>query len=148
MIRFQRKPATIWHEVDRLLDHLVRETAAGAGAKPEVAEKETVKPNRPALRPAANVTEHESAFEVAIALPGVPKDGIEVKFEEGTLVVAGKRPVEEGLKYRYREFATGDFERRFQLPVTVEVNAISGRFENGILTLTLPKKAPKVVTVQ
>jgi HSP20 family protein len=63
--------------------------------------------------------------------------------DEDVLMVKGEKKVreKEGDKsYRYSERSYGLFERRFHLPDTVDQDAIDANYENGVLTLILPKK--------
>jgi HSP20 family protein len=96
-------------------------------------------------KPAANVREDEKNYTIELALPGFSKDEISISFEEEVLTVtAGRQPKEDvkGPKYTWNEFGfKSKYERSFQLPETVDAESISAAFENGILLVTLPKKA-------
>ncbi len=102
-------------------------------------------------KPAANVREDEKSYTIELALPGFSKDEISISFEEEVLTVtAGRQPKEDvkGPKYTWNEFGyKSKYERSFQLPETVDSEAIGANFENGILLVTLPKKEvqPKAV---
>lgn len=95
-------------------------------------------------KPAANVREDDKNYNIDLALPGFSKDEIKISFEEEVLTVtAGHQPQEDikEPKYTWNEFGyKNKFERSFQLPETVDADGISASFENGILTITLPKK--------
>jgi HSP20 family protein len=95
-------------------------------------------------KPAANVWEDEHNYTIELALPGFSKDEISIRFEEEILTVtAGRQPKEDvkGPKYTWNEFGfKSKYERSFQLPETVNADAISAAFENGILNVSLPKK--------
>lgn len=95
-------------------------------------------------KPAANVREDDKNYTIELALPGFSKDEIKISFEEEVLTVtAGHQPQEDikEPKYTWNEFGyKNKFERSFQLPETVDADGISASFENGILTITLPKK--------
>ena len=95
-------------------------------------------------KPAANVSEDENKYSIELALPGFSKEEVSIKFEEEILTVtAGRQPKEDvkGPKYTWNEFGfKSKYERSFQLPETIDTDAISATFENGILNISLPKK--------
>lgn len=95
-------------------------------------------------KPAANVREDEKNYTIELALPGIAKEEVSIKFEEEVLTVtAGRQPKEEvkGPKYTWNEFGfKSKYERSFQLPETVDADNITATFENGILRIALPKK--------
>jgi HSP20 family protein len=103
-------------------------------------------------KPRANVREDENSYKIELALPGFAKEEITIKFEEEVLTItAGRQPKEDeqGPKYTWNEFGyKSKYERSFQLPETVNADAISAAFENGILLVTLPKKEVKPVAVK
>jgi HSP20 family protein len=89
---------------------------------------------------AANVGETDTAFWVELAIPGHPKDSIQISIEKDILKVKSEKPEDEsGLKYHRREFKPDAFERSFKLPKSVDQDAISAKCENGLLVLELPK---------
>jgi HSP20 family protein len=103
-------------------------------------------------KPAANIREDEKSYTLELALPGFSKEEINIKFEEEVLTItAGHQPKadEKGPKYSWNEFGyKSKYERSFQLPETVNSEAISAEFINGILMLTLPKKEVQPVKVK
>jgi HSP20 family protein len=103
-------------------------------------------------RPAANVREDEKAYQLELALPGIPKEEISLKFEDEVLTVSAGhqlREDEKSAKYTWNEFAyKSKYERAFQLPETVDADSISATFENGILKVTLPKKEVQPASVK
>jgi HSP20 family molecular chaperone IbpA len=73
-------------------------------------------------------------------LPGVTKDNLEVRFENGELTVEGKvvsRHTEH--EYVYGEYGIGDFQRSFTISETIDSEKIAAELRNGVLTLHLPK---------
>lgn len=90
------------------------------------------------------VTESSGGYEVRAELPGATKDDIAVEIE-GTRVSISARTnsqseKKEGDKVLYSERTTESYARAFELPQAVDSNAAVARFENGLLTLSLPKK--------
>lgn len=106
-------------------------------------------------QPAVNVKETGEAFLLEVAAPGLDKQDFEVKLDKNVLHISAKKEVQavEGETVRKREFGYAQFERRFQLPDTINANGIVAAYHNGILTLTLPKvetareQAPRAIEI-
>lgn len=95
-------------------------------------------------RPLVNISENETGFGIELAAPGLSKEDFNIDLDKDLLTISVEREVEnkeEGDNYTKREFNFTSFKRSFTLPETVDTDAIKGAYENGILTLTLPKKA-------
>ncbi len=94
-------------------------------------------------QPAVNILETNDAFLIELAAPGFDKKDFELNVENHRLVVRGKREQaepENGKQYARREFRFASFERSFKLPETVNQEAVSAVYENGILVVSLPKR--------
>ncbi|MGV3503944.1 MAG: Hsp20/alpha crystallin family protein [Adhaeribacter sp.] len=94
------------------------------------------------FRPLVDVIETEAAFQLQVALPGFKKENIKLDFEESKLTISGERKFEaekESHKYHFLETNYGSFTRTFTLPETIQDGAIEARFEDGLLTVVLPK---------
>jgi len=106
--------------------------------------------------PVVDVRESEDALTMQAELPGVTLDDVDVSVENGVLTISGEKKQEvreghEGSDYHLVERRYGRFERRFALPRSVDAEKVSADFENGILTIMLPKaeKAkPRRIQVQ
>jgi hypothetical protein len=77
---------------------------------------------------------------------------IKVNFEDGTLTVTGERTFERKDERNYHriERSYGTFTRTFSLPRTVDANAITANYRNGILEIEIPKKEeakPKQIAI-
>lgn len=95
------------------------------------------------LTPQFEIAENDDSYTVAAELPGLGKDNVAVVIDEDILTVRGEKKAEqkqEDETYILRERSYGTFERTFRLPDTVDQKAIAAVYENGVLTLTLPKK--------
>jgi HSP20 family protein len=96
------------------------------------------------LSPRLNVSENDQAFEVQAEMPGVNKEDVKVAIENQRVTIEGesKRESEqrEDENILYRERSASKFLRSFMLPVEVDETSAQARMENGVLTLTLPKK--------
>lgn len=98
--------------------------------------------------PKVDILEREKAFEVHVAVPGMNKDDFKLDLNENRLTISGERKFtkEQGdSKYHMLETQYGAFSRSFVLPETIDSNAISAKYENGILVVTLPKDEKKTL---
>lgn len=89
-----------------------------------------------------DVIETDDAIVLTAAVPGLEPEAINISLEEDVLTIEGefKNAADENAKYLIRERASeGSFRRDLRLNVPVEVENIEATFDNGILTLTLPK---------
>ncbi len=99
--------------------------------------------------PAVDVVEHDTAFELDFAVPGMNKDDFKIDYKDGTLTVSGERKFEQEHKdanYHTRETRYGSFSRSFYLPDNVNDKKITASYENGMLKVVLPKDAKKELT--
>jgi HSP20 family protein len=89
---------------------------------------------------------------VTAAVPGVDPESIDITVEDGVLTIKGEIPERlEDVDYIFAERFHGSFSRALKLNVAVEVDNIEATFENGVLTLVLPKAEeaqPKVIKVE
>lgn len=105
--------------------------------------------NKANFVPSCDFRDKESHYLLSFDLPGIPKDDIKIAVLEGKLHVSGERKQEEDHN-GYSEKRYGRFERVLSLPKNVEEDKIEAHYENGVLTLALPKveKAkPKEITI-
>jgi len=94
--------------------------------------------------PAMEIVEKDDALILTAELPGVKSKDVEITVEDGVLNIRGEKKDEykEGepeSKYFVWERRYGSFQRAFTLPPFVDFEKVSAKFENGVLTLTLPK---------
>ena len=105
-------------------------------------------------QPAVNIVETEDSFKLELAAPGYEKQDFNLNIENDLLTVSANREVkneETNDRYTRREFTVTAFKRSFKLPKTVNPDATSAVYENGILNITLGKKEearPLVKTIQ
>jgi HSP20 family protein len=103
--------------------------------------------------PAVDIYENNEFVVVKAELPGVEKDRISVEVKEGILTLRGERGFDRELKkesYHRIERAYGSFHRSFSLPVSVDQENVTARFQDGVLEVKLPKKdqeKPKQIEV-
>ncbi len=91
--------------------------------------------------PAADVYEDESEYTLALDLPGINRDALDVSLDEGRLSVRGERAPAEVASVRRAERPHGRFARSFSLPDTVDRSRITADYKDGVLLLHLPKRA-------
>ena len=94
--------------------------------------------------PAVEVVENEKSYVVTAELPGLEKDDVQVRFDDGMLTIQGEKREElreEDPKKQYHLFERryGAFARTFTLPSPVDENAIKATFKGGVLQVSLPK---------
>ncbi len=97
--------------------------------------------------PAVDVKETPEGYEFTAALPGWKSDDIDVTIEKNVLTLKGelKQDSDEkteqpgNTKWHSREIRRTSFARSFSLPAEVQSDKADAQFENGVLTLTLPK---------
>lgn len=94
------------------------------------------------VRPAANIFETEKAFRIELLVPGFSKEEIKLSFYKNVLTVQSEKKADENQEYLYtrREFGFDNFEKKFNIPETVNAENINASFRNGILEIVLPKK--------
>ena len=105
-----------------------------------------------AMRLPIDAVAGDDAFEVHAYLPGVNPETVEITFEGDELTIKGAFPLPaEKTNFLKQELYHGAFERRLTFNVPVNADAIEATFENGLLTLRLPKAEavkPKQIKVQ
>lgn len=93
---------------------------------------------------ATNILENDTAFTIELAAPGLKKEDFKIELDKDTLVISVDKnndPKSEKTKYTRREYNFEKFTRAFKLPKTVETSEISAAYQNGVLSIGLPKKA-------
>ena len=94
------------------------------------------------LAPPADVREDDRQFLVAVDLPGVRREDVQVSLHEGVLSVTGevRGDTEAGeIRYRRRERFVGRFARRFGLGTPLVADGVKAVFRDGVLLVTVPK---------
>ncbi len=97
-------------------------------------------------KPAVNIKENEKQIELELAVPGFKKENIDLSVTDRVLKIKGTNEAssDEKDKYRRREFNFTTFERSFRLLNSIETTKISAAYNDGILSVTLPKKEVEV----
>ena len=130
---------TLRHQIDRLFDDSILNEFLG---------------DRPTtFVPPAELEETDDALYLRVELPGLKKQDIQVDVSAESVAIRGDRKLsdtEEETVKRRSEFRYGSFQRTVGLPTRVQHTEAKAAYEDGILTLTLPKteaEKTKVVTL-
>ena len=96
------------------------------------------------LRPSIDISEGRKAYTVRVEVPGIEKGDVTLQIEDDTLMIRGekKREKEESDEdYHCVERSYGRFERVLSLPEDADPDGIAAKFKNGVLKVTIPKRA-------
>lgn len=130
-----RRPMSVFNEFDRMFNDLQGELPA-------------------VMALPLDVMETTDNYMVKASIPGLNLEEVEIIFDDNALTIKGELKAEmqeEGAKYHLRERRTGTFSRSIKFPVQIESDAIEANYDNGVLTLTLPKAEavkPKKIEVK
>ena len=98
-----------------------------------------------AVRARADVIDKGDKYGVTVDLPGVRKEDIQVSIDGARVAITAEnkneREVKDGAKVLHTERYATSYARSFELPVEVSEEGADATFENGVLHLTLPKRA-------
>lgn len=91
-------------------------------------------------RPRADMWEENGELVAEFEIPGIKKEDVDVKLNDDTVEITAKRNFEDNNRKGYFERSYSGFYRSFTLPQNVLGNEAKASFENGVLTLRIPKK--------
>lgn len=92
------------------------------------------------VTPLADIEETDEAYLLDVELPGVKREDVDLQVEQGRLVVTGERRRRERVGLlRHRTRTTGRFTLAVALPVPVDRDAVTASFDNGVLSVVVPK---------
>lgn len=104
--------------------------------------------------PNVDISEDENNFYLKADLPGMDREDVKVRFEDGLLTITGEKKSEvekKDVDYHRVERAYGKFERSFRVPTQIVTEKIDAKFDKGVLTITMPKAEevkPKEIEVK
>ncbi len=106
-----------------------------AAVNPQAQQEQTM-----TSAPATDVEESESHYDLSFDMPGLKKDDINIEVNGRTLLVTGKREraVTETKLHRSEKFF-GEYRRTISLPEGIKADDIEASYDNGVLSLRLPK---------
>jgi HSP20 family protein len=100
--------------------------------------------------PASDIYETDSGYLIAMDLPGIDREALEIDVDENRLVVKGTREVAESRQHR-TERPRGRFLRTFSVPASVDQAKIGAEYKDGVLQIHLPKRTeqkPKKIDIK
>lgn len=108
----------------------------------ETEKAEQVAKHELKVSPMARITESDVGYEIRLDMPGAIEKTVEIGIDDGVLSIDAVReedPVEGHLIRE--EFPMADYHADYEIPDRVDVEAIKAKLANGVLTITLPKRA-------
>jgi len=130
--------SALQEEMNRLFEHFY------SGMQVRMTDWDALMPASPAV----NITEMQDSFKVEAALPGIDAKDVKVETVGGVLTISGERREENKEEkpgsYLRQEISYGSCVRNVALPDIADGLKAKAEFRNGILTVTVPKKAEAV----
>lgn len=134
---FGGDPFLLHREMNRLFDDFMQ----GAGPPSAEAGQGAV---GNLINTSMDVSETENEIRITVELPGVTEQDIDVSLADDVLTIRGEKKFErkdDKEDYHFVERSYGTFQRSLRLPGPVDPEAVKADFENGVLTVALPKSA-------
>lgn len=123
-------------------DATQRRNQSDAGARDEF--------ERADWTPASDIYETDAGYVIAMDLPGIDREALEIDINDSRLVVKGTRAVAEPRASR-TERPRGKFLRTYSVPASVEQGKIAAEYKDGVLQISLPKRneqKPKKIDIK
>lgn len=99
------------------------------------------------LAPASEASQEGDAYRIAMELPGVAEEDVHLTVQNGVVEVRGEKKTtreEKGETWYFSERQFGSFSRSFRLPADADEAGVKAEMKDGVLTIRVPKIAPKV----
>lgn len=134
----------------RILDAFRREMDELVGRMGDV---ESWTDEMASFAPRSNIAETDKGYEISVDLPGMKAEDFNIELHEGRLTISGERAnesKEEGKTFHRIERTYGKFRRTFNLGQDVDTEDVAAEYNDGVLTVTVPKTAraqPKKIQV-
>ncbi len=105
------------------------------------------------VAPLVDIYETDDDFYLLAYMPGIKKENVKIKLEDGSLVIMGRINYDEEISRNYilKETETGNYYRKFKISDTINESKIKAHLEDGILTVQLPKHErikPKTIEIK
>lgn len=123
LVRWNPYRSSIFNEVDRLFENSASNTNTHWNV-------------------AIDVLENEDVYTIKASVPGLAADDLDLTLEDNVLTIKGEiqaEESEENEQFHIRERRYGRFSRSVRFPVNVDADNVEATYENGILTLSVPK---------
>lgn len=145
------RPSMIEDQFGRLVESMFEDFFAPAAQAAALSRW----PEEGISSPRLNVTENDTSFMVQAEMPGVKKEDVKVAIDNQRVTIEAETHHDEerreGENVVYAERTARKFMRSFLLPTDVDDSSADAKLEDGVLTLTLPKKqggSAKRLTIQ
>ncbi|PLX11083.1 MAG: hypothetical protein C0598_08955 [Marinilabiliales bacterium] len=99
--------------------------------------------------PLVNVINDDNKYVIEVAAPGMKKQDISIKLENNKLVIASEKKEEKqekNVNYTIKEFGFNGFTKTFVVPKEIDAEKINADYNNGILSVSIPKKEDAVLS--
>ena len=118
-------------------ENAVPEKGSGARNMQQQSEQEN------ALRPPVDIFEDSKGITLVADLPGVSRDRLNIQVDRETLAIEGTAAIDmpEGMEALYADLRETHFRRSFILSQELDTEGIEARMQDGVLTLSVPKRA-------
>lgn len=105
------------------------------------------------IAPIVDIHETEDDYFLIALMPGVSKENVKIKLEDGSLIIMGRIDYQSIInrKYILKEIESRNFYRRFKISDSIDESKIDAKIENGILNVQLPKHErvkPKTIEIK
>ena len=117
--------------MNRLFEDATQRRAQEAGAEDDF--------ERADWTPASDIYETDTSYLIAIDLPGINRESLEIDIDDNRLVMKGTRAIEASRQHRI-ERPRGKFRRTFSVPASVDQGKIGAEYKDGVLQIRLPKR--------
>ncbi|MCD6115979.1 Hsp20/alpha crystallin family protein [bacterium] len=103
--------------------------------------------------PTIDIAENEKSYEIKADVPGMKKKDISISFKDNILTISGEKREEKedtGKNFFKKERVYGKFQRSFRIPQDVDPEKIKAKYEDGVLTVEVPKaeiSKPKEIAI-
>lgn len=127
---------SLHREMNRLFDDVLR------GASPTASGSQGQGGVGNFVNASMNVSETDKEIRITAELPGVTEQDIEVSLDDDVLTIRGEKRFErkdDKENFHFIERSYGTFQRSLRLPYAVDSEEVQASFENGVLTVTVPK---------
>lgn len=126
---------SLHREMNRLFDDVFRGMPAAGGTQGGTGQF---------IQALMNVSETEKEIRITAELPGVDQNDVDVSLDDDVLTIRGEKKFEQRddkENFHFVERSYGTFQRSVRLPFPVDPEQVKASFENGVLTVTLPRTA-------
>jgi HSP20 family protein len=118
---------------------MAEKTTTNIEATPRTGKALATREENRYMVPPVDIYETDNALAVIVDLPGVHKDGVDIRVDQDILTIKGKIRYQPPKNLIRGEFGLLDFFRQFQLSDEVDQEKITAESKNGVLSITLPK---------